>query len=109
MRFGIRPFAVAAMVLGPLPVTAATVTGHILEDHSYGCVEKDDLASIRTLSSERNVDAVMRMVAQKKCFVLETGEKVTVDTDSRADGLIKIRTQRSPVDIWVHEPVISLK
>lgn len=108
MRFGILPFAAAAMIAAPLPVLAAE-TGHVVEDHSYGCVDKDDLASIRTLSSERNVDAVMRMVADKKCFVLEMGEKVTVDSGSSANGLVKIRTERSPVQIWVNEPVISMK
>lgn len=109
MRFGILPFAAAAMIGGSLPVLAAETGGHVVEDHSYGCVDKDDLASIRTLSSERNVDAVMRMVSDKKCFVLETGEKVTVDSDSSANGLVKIRTQQSPVWIWVNEPVISMK
>ena len=108
MRLGMLRCAAIASLAGSIPALADDVQGRVLEDHSFGCVDKADFDRIRTFSAQRNVDAVMHLVGEKKCFVLETGESISVDRDSLTDGMIKVRTQRSPDYIWTSPKAITM-
>jgi hypothetical protein len=107
MHRGMLRFAAIAVLAGSAPALA-DVQGRVVEDHVFGCVDKADVDRILNFSAQRNVDAVMHLVGEKKCFVLETGETISVDKESQADGMIKVRTQRSPDYIWTNPKSITM-
>lgn len=108
MRLMAPLFSLSVVLACLGPSAAAATRGSVEEDQVFGCVHRGDLTRIRALSEQRNSEAVMGMLSDQKCFVLETGEKIVVDTSSSWAGDIRVRTENSSAFLWTSRNALRI-
>lgn len=108
MRLMAPLFGLSIILACSAPAIAGTM-GTVVEDQVFGCTQMSDLTKIRALSVERKSEAVMAMVSDKRCSMLETGEKIVVDTSSLSGGDIRVRAENSHEFVWTSRNSLEIK
>lgn len=89
-----------AVVLTYSTSALASTKGTVVEDNVLGCTQMSDLTKVRALAAARKSEAVMAMVSDKRCSILETGEDIVVDKSSLSGGDVKVRAENSNEFVW---------